>query len=111
MNKLCLSDESEKLLINYKNLKYKLNFNYKDSEKTSINAFYFQFQKFILNRLITVHNVVSKTYSQSELSNYRNMYIDSSKIYNKTVNDVLNVHLKNNRYKIFIAYKLMCIFF
>ena len=37
MNKLCLSDESEKLLINYKNLKYKLNFNYKDSEKTSKN--------------------------------------------------------------------------
>ena len=98
MNKLCLSDESEKLLINYKNLKYKLNFNYKDSEKTSINAFYFQFQKFILNRLITVHNEVSKTYSQSELSNYRNIYIDSSKIYNQTVDDVLNDHLKNNRY-------------
>ena len=98
MNKLCLSDESEKLLINYKNLKYKLNFNYKDSEKTSINAFYFQFQKFILNRLITVHNEVSKTYLQSKLSNYRNIYIDSSKIYNQIIGNVLNEHLKNNRY-------------
>jgi len=73
MNKLCLSDESEKLLLNYQNLKNKLNFNYRDSEKTSKNAFYFQFQKFILNRLITVHNEVSKTYLQSKLSNYRNI--------------------------------------
>ena len=98
MNKLCLSDESEKLLLNYKNLKNKLNFNYRDSEKTSKNAFYFQFQKFILNRLIMVHNEVSKTYLQSELSNYRNIYIDSSKIYNQIIGNVLNEHLKNNRY-------------
>lgn len=98
MNKLCLSDESEKLLLNYKNLKNKLNFNYRDSEKTSKNAFYFQFQKFILNRLIMVHNEISKTYLQSELSNYRNIYIDSSKIYNRTVDNILNEHLKNNRY-------------
>ena len=98
MNKLCLSDESEKLLLNYKNLKKKLNFNYRDSEKTSKNAFYFQFQKFILNRLLIVHNEVSKTYLQSELSNYRNIYIDSSKIYNQIIGNVLNEHLKNNRY-------------
>lgn len=98
MNKLCLSDESEKLLLNYKNLKNKLIFNYRDSEKTSKNAFYFQFQKFILNRLIMVHNEVSKRYLQSELSNYRNIYIDNSKIYNQTISNVLNEHLKNNRY-------------
>lgn len=98
MNKLCLSDESEKLLLNYKNLKKKLNFNYIDSEKTSKNAFYYQFQKFILNRLLIVHNEISKRYLQSELSNYRNIYIDSSKIYNQTIGNVLNEHLKNNRY-------------
>ena len=45
-----------------------------------------------------VHNEVSKRYLQSELSNYRNIYIDSSKIYNQTIGNVLNEHLKNNRY-------------